>query len=348
MSQSALCVCEGAAKFLPPSLPPSLPYLQDKLFRFPYILDALFKTKHKNSTLQSSTYLCRWYGWILIVQKTITLTRHHLLISPIPKTGYKLKEEIILLISIPVVSVEWEGTPQMLRMASVPAFLIPAFSLVPGWLTLHHLVVNTLQETSSKWHQPLVHRSWTWVWGTATTQPILPALSCVSPAPACAVEVLLTAVVVAEKRWRNYMLESFSRTGNCDPNQFPAFSHQTMKYFMVSSSLKYFKWPPFKAARLTHAVYHPYLFALLVVQQTEQEQNWKGIQLLRTGYWKLLNSVECSNIIRIRLETGEIRRPKMRSLKWILKGVPNISFHLNLSLFDCVQSYILETNSFTS
>lgn len=41
-----MCECEGEAKFLPPSLPP-----QDKLFRFPYILDALFKTKHKNSTL---------------------------------------------------------------------------------------------------------------------------------------------------------------------------------------------------------------------------------------------------------------------------------------------------------
>ena len=35
-------------------------------------------------------------------------------------------------------------------------------------------------------------------------------------------------------------------------------------------------------------------------------------------------------------------------LEWILKGVPNISFHLNVSLFGCVQSYMLEAASFWS
>ena len=62
----------------------------------------------------------------------------------------------------------------------------------------------------------------------------------------------------------------------------------------------------------------------------------------------------------MRLERGEMERdydfaklenadPTSNSvrLEWILKGVPNMSFHLNVSLFDCVQSYILETNRFT-
>ena len=35
-------------------------------------------------------------------------------------------------------------------------------------------------------------------------------------------------------------------------------------------------------------------------------------------------------------------------LKWILKGVPNTNFQLNVSLFGLVQTYILETNRFIS
>ena len=144
------------------------------------------------------------------------------------------------------------------------------------------------------------------------------------------------------------MLESFSRTGNCEPNQLPAIKLWSTSWYRVPWNIlnghpsRLRDWHTLCTAVPSISV------CIIGSTQAEQEQNWKGIQLLRTGYWKLLNSVECSNIIRIRLENGEIRRRKMRTLKWILKGVPNISFHLNVSLFDCVQSYILETNSFTS